>query len=65
MNVESKTLVATMAATLTKEKADSLCKQLNDVQANALVNTLLDMRKDFRGQDTWQITELCGDQGKI
>ena len=32
-----------MTGTLNKEQAETLCQELNDVEAKALVNTLLDI----------------------
>ena len=41
VSVQTKLLVDTMAGTLTEKPAETLCLELNNVQAKALVNTLI------------------------
>ena len=39
-----------MTGTLNKEQAETLCQELNDVEAKALVNTLLDIGEDVEAE---------------
>ena len=39
-----------MTGTLNKEQAETVCQELNDVEAKALVNTLLDIGEDVQAE---------------
>lgn len=41
VSVQTKLLEDTMAGTLTEKHAETLCQELNNVEAKALVNTLV------------------------
>ena len=50
VSVQTKPLLDAMTGTLNKEQAETLCQELNDVEAKALVNTLLPMGDDVEAE---------------